>query len=225
MSWEEVAKEFGYIVRDPRYVMYGPKRMAEEIFKVRAERDELRAGIDVLKYASSGTVDMLTQERAEAQHIATILGSEVIKLRAELEVYTQHRSPEKRYCPNGCHKEIDALIAERDVRKQDVKKLTQLGLDTAVFADERYTKLRLAATAAYEALKKAELSNAEGINGLVRGFIGNAEVDFKVSQTVLKEAIKVLKSAGVGGVNCTWKRAAPTLEIKIEDPGDGGKPY
>gem|GEM_PF-5145224 len=35
-----------------------------------------------------------------------------------------------------------------------------------------------------EALERAERYNAEGINALVRGFVGNAEVDFRDSQKV-----------------------------------------
>ncbi len=46
-----------------------------------------------------------------------------------------------------------------------------------------------------EALDKAIQYNAEGINGLVRGFIGNAEDDWRNSQKTLREAIEAWRKA------------------------------
>lgn len=40
-----------------------------------------------------------------------------------------------------------------------------------------------------EALEKAENSNSEAINGLVRKFIGNAEEDIRASQVIIRSAL------------------------------------
>lgn len=48
MSWREVAKEFGYEAKDAKYVMEGPKRMAEEIVRLREENQRWKNLDDII---------------------------------------------------------------------------------------------------------------------------------------------------------------------------------
>jgi len=62
--------------------------------------------------------------------------------------------------------------------------------EITLVSKEDYDALQSENAKLREALERAERCNAEGINALVRGFIGNAEVDFRDSQKYIREALK-----------------------------------
>lgn len=49
---------------------------------------------------------------------------------------------------------------------------------------------------AKEALERIETCGSEAINGIFRGFIGNAEADMRKSQAILRQALSKLNKRG-----------------------------